>query len=116
MTNPRKPNDNRYAEHPVLGTHDRDKTVEFTFDGRPVTAYEGETIAAALVAAGIWSTRTSLSGRPRGYHCGMGHCFECRVTINGIADQRACLIPVREGLDVRSSAPVPETRSEEAPS
>ncbi|WP_317446546.1 (2Fe-2S)-binding protein [Streptomyces collinus] len=69
-----------------------------TFDGRPVTALPGQTVAAALWAAGVTSWRiTRGTGRPRGVFCGIGACFDCLVTVNGRPNQRACLVPVRPG-------------------
>jgi predicted molibdopterin-dependent oxidoreductase YjgC len=66
------------------------------FDGTPVTAVPGQTVAAALWAAGVRSWRTTPRGRaPRGLFCGIGTCFDCLVTIDGEPDQRACLVPAR---------------------
>ncbi len=75
------------------------------FDDRPVEALEGETIAAALSAAGILTFRHTLNGAPRGLHCGMGACQDCVVTVDGRIGQRACVTPVRGGMEVRSAAP-----------
>jgi D-hydroxyproline dehydrogenase subunit gamma len=64
---------------------------EITFNGKPLTAYPGETIAAVLLAAGIRVFRhTPLSGARRGPFCGMGLCFDCLVSVNGQPNQRAC--------------------------
>jgi D-hydroxyproline dehydrogenase subunit alpha len=79
--------------------------VAFDFDGRRIEGYEGESIAAALAAAGIRALRKTRSGAPRGLWCGMGACFECVVTIDGKPDQRACLAKVAAGLSVASAAP-----------
>ncbi|MBB5815164.1 hypothetical protein HNR72_006192 [Streptomyces collinus] len=69
-----------------------------TFDGRPVEALPGQTVAAVLWAAGVTSWRdTRREGRPRGVFCGIGVCFDCLVTVNGRPNQRACLVPVRPG-------------------
>ncbi|WDV55789.1 (2Fe-2S)-binding protein [Streptomyces coeruleorubidus] len=69
-----------------------------TFDGRPVRALPGQTVAAVLWAAGVTSWRaTRGEGRPRGVFCGIGVCFDCLVTVNGRPNQRACLVPVRPG-------------------
>ncbi|MBM3523482.1 MAG: FAD-dependent oxidoreductase, partial [Alphaproteobacteria bacterium] len=80
-------------------------TVAFTYDGREVTGYEGETIAAALSAAGILELRHATGGTRRGLWCGMGACFECLVTIDGQGSQRACLAKLRAGAVVTSTAP-----------
>ncbi|MGW2652942.1 (2Fe-2S)-binding protein [Streptomyces sp. NPDC001478] len=69
-----------------------------TFDGRPVTARPGQSIAAALWAAPVLSWRTTRNGgRPRGAFCGIGSCYECLATVNGSPNRRACLIPARPG-------------------
>jgi predicted molibdopterin-dependent oxidoreductase YjgC len=69
-----------------------------TFDGRPVEALPGQTVAAVLWTAGVTSWRTTRGeGRPRGVFCGIGVCFDCLVTVNGRPNQRACLLPVRPG-------------------
>ncbi len=87
------------------------EVVEFTFDGRRVRALTNETIAAALTASGISAMRQSEIGRPngepdwRGLYCGMGACFDCAVTVDGRASQRACLTKVTGGEDVRSLPP-----------
>mgnify|MGYP000008806258 CR=1 FL=1 len=69
-------------------------------NGRPVKAYTGETVHAVLLAAGITAFRKSKSGEPRGMFCGMGVCYECLVTIDGIAHQRACMRLVEPGMAV----------------
>jgi D-hydroxyproline dehydrogenase subunit gamma len=75
-------------------------TITFTFDDQPVTASEGMTIAAALLAAGYLSLReTPVSGQARGPFCMMGACFDCLVQIDG-ETQQACMVQVRSGLRV----------------
>ncbi|MFF0813301.1 (2Fe-2S)-binding protein [Streptomyces albogriseolus] len=74
---------------------------ELIIDGEPLPFIEGQTVAAALVAAGRLSWRTSRVGRrPRGVFCGIGVCFDCLVTIDGAGGQRACLVPARPGMTV----------------
>ncbi|WLQ37059.1 (2Fe-2S)-binding protein [Streptomyces castrisilvae] len=71
---------------------------EITFDGRPVRALPGQSIAAALWAASVLSWRTTrVNGRPRGAFCGIGSCFDCLATVNGEPGLRACLLPARPG-------------------
>ena len=85
----------------------RTEPVSFTFDGQPMTAEPGQTVGAALLAAGIRSWRvTRAGGRPRGLFCGIGVCFDCLVDVNEDRAVRACLVPVREGDQVRTSASV----------
>jgi NADPH-dependent 2,4-dienoyl-CoA reductase/sulfur reductase-like enzyme len=74
--------------------------VRFTLDGRPAEAEGGTSLLAALWNAGRRAVRTSVSGEARGPLCGMGACFECRVTIDGEPHRRACLATVRKGMDV----------------
>ncbi|MDT0448405.1 (2Fe-2S)-binding protein [Streptomyces hesseae] len=69
-----------------------------TFDGRAVPALPGQTVAAALWAAGILAWRTTREGgRPRGAFCGIGQCYDCLATVNGRPNRRACLVPARPG-------------------
>ncbi|HSX97047.1 MAG TPA: (2Fe-2S)-binding protein [Streptomyces sp.] len=69
-----------------------------TLDGRAIEALPGQTVGAALWAAGVTSWRTTRgAGRPRGVFCGIGVCFDCLVTVNDRPGQRACLVPVRPG-------------------
>ncbi|WP_245771684.1 (2Fe-2S)-binding protein [Actinacidiphila guanduensis] len=70
-----------------------------TFRGRTVTAEPGQSVAAALVAAGITDWRaTRHQGSPRGLFCGIGLCFDCLLTIDGAPAERACLVPARDGM------------------
>ena len=52
------------------------------------------------MSAGIRHFRTSVTGQARAPLCGMGTCFEWRVTIDGVPHQRSCLVPVRDGMTV----------------
>src|SRR5215472_17016383 len=77
------------------------------FDGQPIPSLEGETIAAALSAAGIVAFRRTASGTPRGLHCGMGACFDCVVTVDGRIGQRACMTQVVDGMVVTGTTVAP---------
>ena len=71
----------------------------FDFDHSPVPFVPGQTVGAALWAHGVRSWRTTRFGRrPRGLFCGIGVCFDCLLTIDGHPAQRACLVPVRDGM------------------
>jgi predicted molibdopterin-dependent oxidoreductase YjgC len=73
--------------------------VTMTFAGQTLPARDGQSVAAALTAAGVRSWRTTRRGeRPRGLFCGIGACFDCLLTIDGRPAQRACLVPVRDGM------------------
>jgi len=71
---------------------------QLSVDGTPVPALPGQTIAAALVAAGRAGWRvTRGGGEPRGLFCGIGVCFDCLVTVNGARSVRACLAAAEPG-------------------
>ncbi|MEV6422484.1 (2Fe-2S)-binding protein [Streptomyces sp. NPDC051662] len=76
---------------------------QFLFDDGTIDASAGQTIGAALIAAGHRSwRRTRLGGAPRGVFCGIGVCFDCLITVNGQPNQRACLVEVAPGDRVRT--------------
>jgi sarcosine oxidase subunit alpha len=70
-------------------------------DGSPVLVPSGATVAVAIALTGR-ACRTSVTGEPRGPLCGMGICFECRVTIDGTPHRRACQVLAEAGMDVRT--------------
>jgi predicted molibdopterin-dependent oxidoreductase YjgC len=75
--------------------------VHITVDGHEVHAREGESVAAAMLAAGIESFRTTpVSGAARAPYCMMGACFDCLVTIDGAGSRQACLVAVKEGMKI----------------
>jgi predicted molibdopterin-dependent oxidoreductase YjgC len=75
--------------------------VTITVDGTQVRAAAGDSVAAALLAAGFDHCRTTpVSGAPRGPYCMMGVCFDCLVTIDGVGNRQGCLVRVREGMAV----------------
>jgi len=78
----------------------RGAAVTFSLDGVPLQAYLGETIAGALLANGRRAWRHTEKGEPRGLFCGMGICFDCTVTVDGVANIRACITPVADGMVV----------------
>ncbi|WP_431782448.1 (2Fe-2S)-binding protein [Streptomyces chumphonensis] len=72
--------------------------ISIDYAGSTLPALPGQSIAAALWAAGVLSWRTTRDGRrPRGAFCGIGVCFDCLITVNGRPNQRACLVPARDG-------------------
>ena len=76
-----------------------------SFDGRPVEACEGDSVAAALLAAGIVATRqTPVGGAGRGPFCMMGACFDCLMEIDGVPNRQACMVEARDGMVVRAMA------------
>ena len=81
-------------------------SVTISADGRSVRVPAGVTVAAALVDLGVAAFRRSVSGEPRAPLCGMGTCYECRVTIDGVAHRRACLVLVADGMHVTTGTAV----------
>jgi D-hydroxyproline dehydrogenase subunit gamma len=79
------------------------ENVRIVVDGRELTVQPGSTVAAAILDSGQSKFRTSVTGQPRAALCGMGICFECRVTIDGRHDCRSCQVPVRQGMVVSTS-------------
>lgn len=101
-------NSNRIVNHPVLGKLADRKIITFSFNGHEYEAYEEDTIASALLANGIRTLRHhEQSGTPRGIYCNIGHCFECRVTVDDVANVRACLTPIKENMMIESGAQQP---------
>lgn len=76
------------------------RDIAISFEGEPVAALEGESVAAALTASGHLALRLARTGAPRGLFCGMGVCFDCLVTVDGRAGQRACLTKVAPGMRI----------------
>ncbi|HEY6445633.1 MAG TPA: 2Fe-2S iron-sulfur cluster-binding protein [Acidobacteriaceae bacterium] len=87
---------------------DRSPGISLTVNGARITVAPGTTVAAAVAIAGA-ATRTSVSGEPRGPLCGMGICFECRVTIDGMPHQRSCQILCAPGIAVMTGAAAAQT-------
>ena len=96
------------------------RPIAFSFNGAPVAAFEGETIAAALAAAGIVDLGRRRDGTPRGVWCGMGVCQECLVNVDGAPSRRACMTGVTDGSTVGAQGYVavvpPAARAKPSPS
>ena len=83
---------------------ERETPVTITVNGQPVQAYAGESIAAALLGAGTRAfRRAEATGAPRGFFCGMGACFDCLVTVDGVPNKRSCMTEVHEGCVVETA-------------
>jgi sarcosine oxidase subunit alpha len=78
--------------------------IALTVNGKEIRVPPGTVVAAAVNMAGVSKFRTSVSGEPRAPLCGMGICFECRVTIDGMRHQRSCQIFCRPGMKVETDA------------
>ena len=93
----------RIEQHPILGTYDKGPLVEFTMDGKAMTGYEGEPIAAALRAAGILQhRRTRKTGEARGVFCAIGRCTDCVMVVDAVPNIRTCIMPLRAGIKIHT--------------
>lgn len=90
----------RISEHPIL-EFQRGEKVTFFFNGRQVEGFAGETIAAALHAAGVRILRYSPNlHRPRGLFCAIGNCSSCLMVVNGEPNVRICVERLEAGMKV----------------
>jgi predicted molibdopterin-dependent oxidoreductase YjgC len=92
----------RVKRHIILGEMEERKKVKIIVDGEELEAYEGEMIAAALLAAGRRIFRYTKKNSPRGIYCGIGRCTDCVMTVNGIPNVRTCITPVEEGMVIET--------------
>ena len=76
--------------------------VTLAVNGIAVEMPAGSLVSAAILKSGAYAFRRSVTGEPRGPLCGMGICFECRVTIDGEQHCRSCQTVCRNGMDVRT--------------
>ena len=84
----------------------QDRVVTIWFEESPIQAQEGESVAAALLIAGVKYFRNAqVSGKPRMPYCWMGVCYECLLEIDGEQNQHSCLITVKDGMHVRRQSP-----------
>jgi sarcosine oxidase subunit alpha len=74
--------------------------ITITINNKEIRVEQGTTVAAALLANGIKVFRRSVEGTPRGPLCGMGICFECSLTIDGVGHQRSCTLLAVDGMTV----------------
>lgn len=73
-----------------------------TFEAQAIPFRPGDSIAAALLAAGIGDLRDgAVDGKPRAPFCMMGVCFECLVEVDGKQNRQACLTRAQSGMTVR---------------
>ena len=72
------------------------------FEGQSMHAQAGDSLAAALLVHNAGAFRTTpVSGAPRAPYCLMGVCFECLVEVDGVPNRQACMMEVRDGMQVR---------------
>ena len=91
----------RIDEHPILGTFEKGRKVQFTFDGRTMEGFEGEPIAVALRSNGVLIHRyTTRRNEPRGMFCAIGRCTDCIMVVDGMPNVRTCVEPLKERMAV----------------
>ena len=79
------------------------EAVAITVDGAAMSAWAGDSVAAALLAHGVESCRTTpVSESPRAPYCMMGVCFDCLVTVDGVGNRQGCLILVKPGMAIET--------------
>lgn len=87
--------------------------IELHVDGRTIEAHAGDTLAIALLSAGVTAFRqTPVSGEPRAPLCLMGVCFDCLVEVDGRQNVQSCMVEARSGMQVR--LPTGARRAEES--
>ena len=93
----------RISEHPIIESYNKGRKVTFSFDGKELSGYEGESIAAARKAAGVMVHRyTAKQHKPRGIFCAIGRCTDCVMIVNGVPNVRTCVTPLEEGMQIQT--------------
>lgn len=93
----------RITKHPILDYEDKQKKGKIIVNGKEIEAFEGEPIAAALVASGIMVFRKTVKlKKPRGLYCAIGRCTDCIMKVNGVPSIRTCITPVKDGMIIES--------------
>ena len=95
-------NENTSGRIPLNGNIERGATVTIDLNGKPVTAYLGESVATALLSEEVFAMRTTTLGESRGVFCGMGVCFDCLVVVDDKPNTRACMTWVKAGMNIRT--------------
>ena len=92
----------RINKHPILTFTDK-KEIHFTYNGKSMIGYEGDTIAAALFDNGIRHfSNSEVLKRPRGLYCAIGNCGSCYMRVDGQDNVKTCLALLKEGMRVES--------------
>ena len=79
-------------------------TISLRINGEVVAVAPNTTVAGAIGQRRVKTFRRSVSGQPRGPLCGMGVCYECRVTIDGVPHRLSCQTLCRPGMEVCTDA------------
>lgn len=92
----------RIEKHPILEFKQREK-IYFTFDGKEVYGYAGDTIASALDALGVKVvSRSPIHDRARGFYCAIGNCGSCHMVVNGVPNVKTCITRLEPGMNVNT--------------
>ena len=78
--------------------------INLSVNGVPIAVPAGTMVSTAVALAGVTRFRRSVTGEARAPLCGMGICFECRVSINGREHCRSCQVPCENGMEVAADA------------
>jgi len=78
------------------------REISLTVNGLAVQVPEGTTVAVAVFQTGEKTFHASVTGQPRGPLCGMGICYECRLTVNGSSHVRSCMTLCQAGMKVET--------------
>jgi len=106
---------NRITEHPVVDVPGQRTETRFTFDGSPMTGYEGEALSSALFANGIKKfSEHPKGGAPQGIFCANGQCSQCAVVVDGIV-RKSCITALKAGMDVRTVRGLPVLAADDSP-
>jgi len=101
----------RIEKHPILDSFSAGDLVEFEFDGRKMTGYDGEPIAAALRASGVMIHRYTVKRKePRGISCAIGRCTDCVMVVDGTPNVRTCVTALRANMKVQIQDGLTEKR------
>ena len=101
----------RIKKHPILEDFETGKLVEFEFDGKKMTGFEGEPIAAALRAAGVMVHRyTVKKHEPRGISCAIGRCTDCVMVVDGSPNVRTCITALQAGMRIQTQIGLVEVK------
>ena len=92
----------RVKEHPIL-SFKHDQELHFTYNGKPMIGFPGDSIAAALYDNDIRHFSDSVvHKRPRGLYCAIGNCGSCNMTVNGVENVKTCMTLLKDGMEVVS--------------
>lgn len=94
----------------IIDQIERGAPLTISVDGEPLAGFDGETVAALMLAAGRTAFRVDGRGHPRGLYCNMGTCCECTVMLHGEKEAtmlRACLLPARDGQRITTGTATP---------